>query len=452
MGTYSKIYSKTTGALWRKGTNRYDQWPAGLIHLWNATSPTSRLVGPLPVYSAASQQPDANGDLVDWPNYIAGKGVVVHPAYSTIAFSSAAVNTTASTVVDTTIGFTPVTSVKETSENVVHAYNTYNAATSGVKYTFSVFVKYDGRQFAQIAGGSLAFGSPVYANFDIVNGTVTRTVSCTAGIENYGNGWFLLHATFLAIASATAYFTFAGLLSDVAARIPAYIGDPDKGYFITGRSVVASSYQLPYVVAGTAVASTAATSAGNGLAIPMDSRMTAALGGIFTAAAIVNMRASSAEVTADTNILAVNNNVTGGIYMAASGILKAFDGTNTATVTVTDGWERDDEILIVWWINGAGINQQIGYKKKVDSTITWGAAASYDGSVNPGTHLRYGYTIDKPIGLIHSHLWNKSVATDAEILALIERYVDPGYLYIYTLDSDGAFILDSDGAEVYEDA
>ena len=56
--------------------------PAGCVSLWNAKRPTSRMAGPAPVYSAASTQPDANGNLVAWPNYVAGRGVEVHPAYT----------------------------------------------------------------------------------------------------------------------------------------------------------------------------------------------------------------------------------------------------------------------------------------------------------------------------------------------------------------------------------
>ena len=198
-------------------------------------------------------------------------------------------------------------------------------------------------------------------------------------------------------------------------------------YFILPQ-LVGSSYHMPFAAAAddalssVSVPSTAATSSNNGLAIPLSAAMTAALsaGGRFTAAALVYMGVSSAEVTADTNILAVNNNVTGGIYAASGGVLKAFDGTNTATVTVTGGWARGEILLIPWWINGAGTNQQIGYKKSAEAAITWGGAADYDGSVNPGTHLRWGYTVDKPIGAIQSQVWGKSVGTDAEILKVME--------------------------------
>ena len=136
---------------------------------------------------------------------------------------------------------------------------------------------------------------------------------------------------------------------------------------------------------------------------------------VFTAAALIYLGASSAEVTSDTNILAFNNSATGGIYAAAGGVLKAFDGTNTATVTVAGGWARGETPLIAWKTNAAGTKQYIGYKKEADADITWGAEANYDGSVNPSTHLRWGYTIDKSIGAIQSQVWGKP-ASNVEIL------------------------------------
>jgi len=141
----------------------------------------------------------------------------------------------------------------------------------------------------------------------------------------------------------------------------------------------------------------------------------------FTAAAWVYIAAASAEIAADTNILAFSNAVTGGIYAASGGIFKATDGTNTATVTVAGGWARGETPLICLRTNGAGTQMQVGYKKAAESTITWGAAANYDGSFGPGTHMRWGYTSGAPFGAIQSQLWAESVATDAEILSLL-RY------------------------------
>ena len=51
----------------------------------------------------------------------------------------------------------------------------------------------------------------------------------------------------------------------------------------------------------------------------------------------------------------------------------------------------------------------------IDANIVWRSWANYDGSMNPLTHLRFGYNLTVPIGFLQVQLWNKS-ASDAEIL------------------------------------
>jgi len=143
---------------------------------------------------------------------------------------------------------------------------------------------------------------------------------------------------------------------------------------------------------------------------------------VFTLAVLCYMSAGSAEITTTSNILAARNAETGGIYMGNGGVLSFSDGTNTCTVTVADGWGRGEVLLISVWTNSAGTQMQIGYKKSTELTFTKGAAATYDGSVNPGTHLRFGYTVTSQRGYRQSQVWGK-VATDLEVLSLL-KYED----------------------------
>ena len=293
-----------------------------------------------------------------------------------------------------------------------------NVAVVGTNATFSTLVK----------KGSGATDANTWGLRDDTAGTnvFTATVNYDTGAITYTLGTSGLAVTSTGVAGEWLVSMSVPWTSGNTFR--AYCafrgGVETAGEYVYCRRpmLVASQYQFSYIPPGTSVASTAGDDdPETGIAFLMDSRMTAALSGIFTAAVLVNMQASSAKITADTNILSVNDTITGGIYAAAGGVLKAFDGTNTATVTVADGWARGETLFIPWWINGAGTNQQIGYKKSAESAITWGAAADYDGSANPGTHLRWGHTIDKPIGAIQGQLWNKSVETDAKLLDLL-RY------------------------------
>ena len=59
----------------------------------------------------------------------------------------------------------------------------------------------------------------------------------------------------------------------------------------------------------------------------------------------------------------------------------------------------------------------------IDANIVWGSWVAYDGSMNPLTHLRFGYVLTVPIGFLQTQLWNKS-ASDAEILSVQDLAFD----------------------------
>ena len=464
MGTYSKIYSKTTGALWRKGTNRYDSYPAGLIHLWNATSPTSRLVGPLPVYSAASQQPDANGNLVAWPNYIAGKGIVVHPAYTQLAQNSKLLNAVAGspgtgpdnwtyTVVDSptmAVNARTVGNSLTFSGTASRGYLSMSQAMAALSvYTFSFNAVCDGvLQIDEIQYCSLTGGTIVVS----MDGAV---VADENAVPSAGVHAFSIKITAGAVGD-TAALRF-GLGASAVATGSVMVYEP---------MLVLSSYLLPYVATGigatSSIASTAATGGGNGLAFALDSKMSSALsaGGIFTVASVIWIATGSSGFPPEfkTNPLDVNG--TGALlYFGDMGGAKyytiTYDGTGACTTV--GSWDSGEIHLKIVQTNATGTQFRAGNRRytgamvPINESINWSDWAAYDGSFNPSAHLRLGYNAEVSLGFIQNQLWNKS-ATDAEILALIQKYVELEYLYVYTTDSDGAFILDSDGAEVYEDA
>ena len=404
--------------------------PAEVVHLWNAKEPTTAGIGPQPVYSAASTQPDANGNLVTWPNYVLGRGVEVHPAYTQMIQNPKCIGAGAGVM---PTGWTIPSSGNGIAVSVVGG---------GLGY---VDIRYRGTASAALTTDML-LTAPVAAltaqawtfsfGISVVNGSLPAVERFAATLRERTSADANVKTNAQSIATYPADVSYTVTLSGGATTallravisITIQIGTAiDCTIRVSNPQLTQTAYKMPFVVPNGAaietvsVASTAATSAGNGLAIPLDARMIAALGGIFTAAALVCMGASSAEITADTNILAFSNVVTGGIYAASGGIFKATDGTNTATVTVAGGWAKGETPLICLWINGAGTQMQVGYKKAAESTITWGAAANYDGSFGPGTHMRWGYTSGVPFGAIQSQLWAESVGTDAEILSLM-RY------------------------------
>jgi len=395
------------------GRKRY---PAGLLSLWNAKTPTTCPVGPQIQTSVAGNQPDANGNMVSWPVLHPGKGVMVQPAYSQMLqnskFEGAVSGTPGTPPTNWSNGSgiaTPYTlTVSGTSLQ-------YTASNSRMYHILAVPVTLA----ASLSAMCLAVCDGVLPIDQIIRvvlpgATITRFVDGVAAIAETvpSAGTHTLEVKTTGGTEVSITFVLgAGALSTSTGTVT-----------ISNPQLVASPYQMPYAASGagatTSVTSTAATSGGNGLAIPLNAAMTAALsGGAFTAAALVKMGVSSAQVTAPVNILSANDIAAGLIYADAGGKLKSTDGTTVAEVTITGGWGRTDELLIVKQTNTAGAAQRIGYAKNTLAAITWGTAVAYDGSQSPLNHARIGLNTIIPFGARQTQLWAKS-ASDAEILKI----------------------------------
>jgi hypothetical protein len=376
-----------------------------LVSLWNAkdSDGTVSQIGPQPVYSAAGQTPDADGNLVAWPVNHSGKGVMVTPAYANILNTGQHLTTN-----------WPVQSPNVTRSTVVT----------------------DGPFGGQIEVGVCNFTSVdqyvISSNIATVEGTVQSAGIWVRGPSGGRTLFKINHLPSDSFSSMTVDTTGVWQFASTTKTIPAgditsriqidqrTFGSAGVGVFQFAHAMLVNSpYLMPACPGGSSVPSTAATSGGNGLAIPLDDRMLTALGagGQFTHASLVTLIPSSTQVTADANITTVNDAAVGLIYAASGGVLKVTDGTNTATVTVAGGWAANTQILIA--VKASGTILQIGYKKSTDAAITWGTAAAYDGSQNPLTHQRFGLNSTIPIGFRQVQTWNKS-ASDAEILAAME--------------------------------
>jgi len=186
----------------------------------------------------------------------------------------------------------------------------------------------------------------------------------------------------------------------------------------------AGGHVFPRVGKGISVTSTASTSGGNGLAIPLNAAMTAALsGGAFTAAALCWMGVGSGELPTAFygNVLTSRDSLHDLKFSNVSGTpqIGNSDGANTSVINAT--WDRGSMLLSIVQINSAKTQKRPGCRRytpamvAIDANIVWGSWAAYDGSMNPLTHLRFGYNLTVPIGFLQTQLWGKS-ASEAEIL------------------------------------
>ena len=96
----------------------------------------------------------------------------------------------------------------------------------------------------------------------------------------------------------------------------------------------------------------------------------------------IKFGASSSEIITDKNILTVNNAVAGLLYAASGGVIKCSDSAaGTASVTVSDGWGRQDIMSIYLSVSASAL--KVGYRKPAETEITWGDAIVPSGTFSP---------------------------------------------------------------------
>ena len=250
---------------------------------------------------------------------------------------------------------------------------------------------------------------PAYTNLFAGGPSIARSVSltaqkytltCDAGSVacSYGTATPSTPLTFTATAGSTT-FTPTG---------------------VTKWQLTASVAPMPYVAPGVTVPSAAGTSGGNGVAWAMSAKMTAALSGKCTVAALVTMGVGSADLATGQiiNGLSWRNNDSDlrAAYDAGGNkrIVGANDGATTALLAGT--WNTGERHLKVVQVNAAGTQFRVGNRKLgAESTVTFGSWATFDGSFNPLTHLRAGLGAIVPLHLLGVQIWNAPEVSEADI-------------------------------------
>ena len=144
----------------------------------------------------------------------------------------------------------------ETTANASHSiFDNLNGTIStvnGAIYTFSVYVKANGRNFVRFGFNSAYYGSSNTV-FDLSTGSITiQTGVNNATISDVGNGWFRISVTDTATTTTTnlGICVVSTMLNSTTLN---YVGDITKGIYIWGAQLELGAYATPYqktVVAG----------------------------------------------------------------------------------------------------------------------------------------------------------------------------------------------------------
>ena len=139
----------------------------------------------------------------------------------------------------------------ETTANNSHDVNYYPlSVTSGTTYTYSVYVKANGRTDVAITFESSGFGSSS-AYFNLVTESITLTSGViSADIKNVGNGWFRIWIT--DTATVTIATTSCYIFPILSGTTSSYLGDITKGLYVWGAQVEVGSNATTYIPTTTA--------------------------------------------------------------------------------------------------------------------------------------------------------------------------------------------------------
>jgi hypothetical protein len=117
--------------------------------------------------------------------------------------------------------------------------------TSGLTYTFSVYIKKNTNNFVQILFSGAIFSVNSWANFDLNSGVLGSVGSAaTASIESVGNGWYRCTLTATATGTALDRVYLVMTTSPTAARRES--NTLSTSIFLWGAQLVEGTNALPY--------------------------------------------------------------------------------------------------------------------------------------------------------------------------------------------------------------
>jgi hypothetical protein len=133
-----------------------------------------------------------------------------------------------------------------TSNSSGNTFARENVTLSAGSATLSVYLKTGGVQFAQFMWAGV-FNGTDYANFDLVNGTVTAGTYTAATITPVGNGWYRCTLTSTVTASVGNFIYINAVPTSTSTRFASYTGNGWNSLYIWGAQLEAGAFPTSYI-------------------------------------------------------------------------------------------------------------------------------------------------------------------------------------------------------------